>query len=117
MAFVLNQDWVTVIAKGIGGGPPMIKIKSQNRWSAWEQMLTTSDLRNTVKFSKPSGISSNAYSDAMIYLDAPYNTNNSTRACIGFNNAGCNAGILYLDNDGLLKFMDHGGTKHTLTWS
>lgn len=95
----------------------MMKIKSQNNWSAWEQMLTTSDLRNTVRFSKPSGISSNAYSDAMIYLSSPYNTNDSARACIGFNNAGSNAGILYLDIDGRLKFMDHTGAKHTLTWS
>lgn len=117
MAFVLNYDWVTIIAKGIGGGPLMIKIKSQNRWTPWEQMLTTSDLRNTVKFSKPSGITSNAYSNAMIYLEAPYRTNDSTRACIGFNNESNNAGTLYLDIDGRLKFMNHMGEKYTLTWS
>ena len=35
---------------------------------------------------------------------------NTSRASIGFHNAGVTAGILYLDNDGNLKWLNNGGS-------
>ena len=42
--------------------------------------------------------------------------NASSRACYGFENEGIVGGILYLDNDGQLKFLDNIGNAHTLSW-
>ena len=51
------------------------------------------------------------YTDAHIVANTTdSNNSNTSRASIGFHNAGVTAGILYLDNDGNLKWMNNGGT-------
>ena len=51
------------------------------------------------------------YTEAHIVANTTASNNsNTSRASIGFHNAGVTAGTLYLDNDGDLKWMNNSGT-------
>ena len=55
------------------------------------------------------------YAEAPLYLEAN-NVSAGARAQIGFHNKGVNAGVLYLDIDGRLRFQDNAGNSHTISW-
>ena len=55
------------------------------------------------------------YVEAPLYLEAN-NVSAGARAQIGFHNKGVNAGVLYLDTDGRLRFQDNAGNSHTISW-
>lgn len=63
------------------------------------------------------GVNNESYAYAQITLRAPYNLNNATRAMVGFDNAGNNAGVLYLDIDGRLKWHGADGTEKIIDWT
>ena len=56
----------------------------------------------------------NTYQYAPIRLNC-LNANDGGRVGIGFENAGLNAGFLYLASDGNLYFMDHLGVDHKIS--
>ena len=58
----------------------------------------------------------NTYQYAPIRLNC-LNANDGERVGIGFENAGVNAGFLYLAADGNLYFMDHLGVDHKISMS
>ena len=58
----------------------------------------------------------NTYQYAPIRLNC-LNANVGERVGIGFENAGLNAGFLYLASDGNLYFMDHFGVDHKISMS
>ena len=64
----------------------------------------------------PSNQKGNTYQYAPIRLNC-LNANDGGRVGIGFENAGVNAGFLYLAADGNLYFMDHLGVDHKISMS
>ncbi len=68
-------------------------------------------------FSKNNGISLDAYNRSGILLQVNYAADHSARAQIGFENGGNNAGVLWLDIDGLLKFTNNVGNTHIINWT
>ena len=64
----------------------------------------------------PSNQKGNTYQYAPIRLNC-LNANDGERVGIGFENAGVNAGFLYLAADGNLYFMDHLGVDHKISMS
>lgn len=62
----------------------------------------------------PSNQKGNTYQYAPIRLNC-LNANDGGRVGIGFENAGLNAGFLYLAADGNLFFMDHLGVDHKIS--
>ena len=62
----------------------------------------------------PSIQKGNTYQYAPIRLNC-LNVNDGGRVGIGFENAGVNAGFLYLAADGNLYFMDHLGVDHKIS--
>ena len=62
----------------------------------------------------PSNQKGNTYQYAPIRLNC-LNANDGGRVGIGFENAGVNAGFLYLAADGNLYFMDHLGVDHKIS--
>ena len=67
------------------------------------------------KYTKYNGITGDAWKTAPIILSAPTNVSEAARAQIGFENTGKNAGVLWLDIDGKLKFTDNFGNRHVIT--
>lgn len=67
------------------------------------------------KYTKYNGINENAWKTAPIILSAPTNASDAARAQIAFENTGKNAGVLWLDTDGKLKFTDNYGVRHVIT--
>ena len=70
---------------------------------------------NQVTIKGEVGVTPGVFATAPLYLEAN-NVAGGARAQIGFHNKGVNAGVLYLDTDGRLRFQDNGGNTHTLTW-
>lgn len=62
----------------------------------------------------PGNQKGNTYQYAPIRLRC-LNPNDGARPGIGFENAGLNAGFLYLASDGNLYFMDHLGVDHKIS--
>ena len=63
------------------------------------------------------GVNNESYAIAQVSVHAPYNVNNGVRAMVGFENIGHNAGVLYLDIDGRLKWHYHDGTEKVIDWT
>ena len=70
-----------------------------------------------IVFTKLLGIGGDAYSNAPIYIKALASQNDSTRAGIGFENAGINAGVLWLNTDGRLRFTDNVNRTKVIAWT
>ena len=70
-----------------------------------------------IVFTKLLGIGGDAYSNAPIYIRSPMNQNESTKAGIGFENVGTNAGVLWLNSDGRLHFTDHTNQTKVIAWT
>ena len=68
-------------------------------------------------FYRDTGVNGNSYIDAPLILQTAtaYNVNSTVRSGIGFHNAGNTAGMLYLDNDGHLKFIRNNGAIENIT--
>lgn len=49
----------------------------------------------------------------MIFV-APTNVSETARAQVAFENTGKNAGVLWLDTDGKLKFTDNYGNRYII---
>jgi hypothetical protein len=65
----------------------------------------------------PSGIGNTSYTNAQVLSRAPYSQNPGVRAMYGFENVGSNAGALYLDTDGRLKWIAHDGNTKVIDWT
>lgn len=70
---------------------------------------------NQVTIKGEVGVTPGVFATAPLYLEAN-NVAGGARAQIGFHNKGVNAGVLYLDTDGRLRFQDNGGNSHTISW-
>lgn len=67
-----------------------------------------------LKIKRINGTTSNDWSTAALCIEGLTNQNQYSRAGISFENTGTNACILYLDVDGSLKVVDHGGKTKTI---
>lgn len=61
-------------------------------------------------FQRAGGITDESFYHAAILLQAKISEDQYSRAQIGFENVGVNAGVLWLDTDGKLKFSDNTGS-------
>lgn len=75
---------------------------------------TSNSYTGTQTVRKNVGIAASTFKTA--HFVARNGNNASSRASYGFENEGVNGGALYLDTDGLLKFVDNTGIAHTLSW-
>lgn len=64
---------------------------------------------------KSNGVSANAWKDSAIILSAATNLDSSVRAQLAFENQGSNAGVIWLDIDGTLKFTSNTGANYLIT--
>lgn len=62
-------------------------------------------------------IGTNSWVSAPIWVRANYSSNPAVRAQISFENRGCNAISLWLDLDGRLKTVNHGGNIAELAYT
>lgn len=67
-----------------------------------------------LKIKRINGTTGNDWSTAALCIEGLTNQNQYSRAGISFENTGTNACILYLDIDGSLKVVDHGGRTKTI---
>lgn len=67
-----------------------------------------------LKIKRINGTTGNDWSTAALCIEGLTNQNQYSRAGISFENTGTNACILYLDVDGSLKVVDHGGKTKTI---
>ena len=67
-------------------------------------------------FQSTSGIAANAWATAPILVEGT-DTPGGSRAQIGFNNTGSNAGVLWLDTDGSLNFTDNQNRTKKINWT
>lgn len=67
-----------------------------------------------LKIKRINGTTGNDWSTAALCIEGLTNQNQYSRAGISFENTGTNACILYLDVDGSLKVVDHGGRTKTI---
>lgn len=66
------------------------------------------------KYTKYNGINENAWKSAPVIFAAPTNVSEAARAQVAFENTGKNAGVLWLDTDGKLKFTDNYGNRYII---
>ncbi|MEY8357088.1 hypothetical protein AALB39_27605 [Lachnospiraceae bacterium 54-53] len=64
-----------------------------------------------------SGVGNQSYLSAQVSIRAPYDINQAARAMIGFENKDRNAGALYLEDDGRLKWISHEGVVKVIDWT
>lgn len=69
-----------------------------------------------IRFATNQGINGNAEAGAPITIVANCAYEPSARALIGFNNGGINAGVLWLNTDGRLRFTDGNNVTHDIAW-
>ena len=67
-------------------------------------------------FQSTSGIAANAWANAPILVEGT-DTPGGSRAQIGFNNTGSNAGVLWLHTDGSLNFTDNQNRTKKINWT
>ncbi len=67
-----------------------------------------------LKIKRINGTTGSDWSTAALCIEGLTNQNQYSRAGISFENTGTNACILYLDVDGSLKVVDHGGKTKTI---
>ena len=68
----------------------------------------------TNTFAKAVAPTASTYASCPVVVSGMTSSESSGRACIGFHNNGSNAGTLYLDTDGSLKFITNGGSKYKI---
>ena len=95
------------------------KIASQNinfanKLNKKANLTGVNDFRDTQRVTKNIDLIPSKYAEVQFVSQAEYNINNRSRASYGFHNAGVNAGTLYLDIDGHLKFLNNSGTIYTI---
>lgn len=85
-------------------------------WSDTNGKILPSAILSTGQYvqSTPIGLSSTSYVNALLRID---NQAGGTRPGIGFTCQGVSGAYLYYDVDNKFKFIDSGGTPHTITSS
>lgn len=64
---------------------------------------------------KSNGVSADSWKELAIILSATTALNPSVRAQLAFENQGANAGVLWLDTNGTLKFTSNTGANYLIS--
>lgn len=78
---------------------------------------TGDTMDGTFKISKVSLTDQTSYRPTHIHLLSQNRINQYSRAGIAFENEGVNGGVLFLDTDRRIKFIDNDGSSHTVSWT
>lgn len=99
--------------------------KNELRVNFYTRVLNTNALKKSaindvtgqLVLTREAGIGGDSFYTAPLSIRAPHNVNDTARAMIGFENVNNNAGVLWLNIDGRLRFTDNNNQTKVIAWT